>query len=52
MGKHTDTAPITMSGNRLLYIGGPIAAAAGYYFYQAGGDPKAAQKRLEGKQVP
>ncbi|KAM0714788.1 hypothetical protein Q7P37_009252 [Cladosporium fusiforme] len=34
--------------SRALKIGGVAAAAgAGYYFYQAGGDPKAAQKRFE-----
>merc|ERR1712227_164762 len=34
--------------SRALKIGGGIAAVgAGYYFYQAGGDPKAAQKRFE-----
>jgi hypothetical protein len=35
--------------SRALKIGGTVAAVgAGYYFYQAGGDPKAAQKRFEG----
>ncbi|KAM0705880.1 hypothetical protein Q7P35_007240 [Cladosporium inversicolor] len=34
--------------SRALKIGGTVAAVgAGYYFYQAGGDPKAAQKRFE-----
>jgi hypothetical protein len=36
--------------SRALKVGGTVAAVgAGYYFYQAGGDPKAAQKRFEGK---
>ena len=36
--------------SRALKIGGTVAAVgAGYYFYQAGGDPKAAQKRFEGR---
>jgi hypothetical protein len=35
--------------SRAVKIGGTVAAlGAGYYFYQAGGDPKAAQKRFEG----
>lgn len=44
---NTTTSIIAMS--RALKIGGAAAAVgAGYYFYQAGGDPKAAQKRFEG----
>jgi hypothetical protein len=36
--------------SRAFKIGGGLAAVgAGYYFYQAGGDPKAAQKRFEGR---
>jgi len=38
--------------NRALYVAAPIAAGVGYYFYQAGGDPKAAQKRMEGTSTP
>jgi uncharacterized membrane protein YebE (DUF533 family) len=35
--------------NRVIQIGGVAAlAGVGYYMYQAGGDPKAAQKRAEG----
>jgi hypothetical protein len=35
--------------SRAFKIGGGLAAVgAGYYFYQAGGDPKGAQKRFEG----
>lgn len=35
--------------NRVLQVGGVTAlAAVGYYMYQAGGDPKAAEKRFEG----
>lgn len=41
----------TNMSNRALYVAAPIAAGVGYYFYQAGGDPKAAQKRLEGKHL-
>jgi len=34
---------------RALQVGGVTAlAAVGYYMYQAGGDPKAAEKRFEG----
>lgn len=43
---HTTLA--NMSG-RVLRLGGVAAAAGvGYYLYQAGGDPKAAEKRFEG----
>jgi hypothetical protein len=38
-----------MSGNRIVTIGGgALLAGAGYYFYKAGGDPKVAQKKVEG----
>jgi hypothetical protein len=38
----------TMS-RRALTIGGlVVAAGAGYYLYAAGGDPKVAQKNIEG----
>lgn len=37
---------------RALTIGGLIiAGGAGYYLYSAGGDPKLAQKNLEGTPV-
>lgn len=40
--------PATMSG-RILKLGGVVAVGgAGYYLYRAGGDPKAAERRLEG----
>lgn len=29
-------------------LGATVLAGAGYYFYKAGGDPKVAQKKLEG----
>jgi polyhydroxyalkanoate synthesis regulator phasin len=32
--------------------GGALLAGAGYYFYQAGGDPKVAQKKAEGMSHP
>jgi hypothetical protein len=36
--------------NRALQVGGvTVLAGIGYYMYQAGGDPKAAQKRIEGE---
>ena len=31
-----------------LYIGLGLAAGVGYYLYTAGGDPKVAEKQLEG----
>ena len=34
--------------NRAVYVAVPVLAGVGYYMYNAGGDPKAAQKRLEG----
>lgn len=35
--------------SRAFKIGGGLAAVgAGYYFYQAGGDPKVARKTFEG----
>ena len=41
-----------MSG-RALQVGGVAALGiAGYYLYNAGGDPKAAQKRAEGPHTP
>ena len=41
-----------MSG-RALQAGGVLAAAgAAYYLYQAGGNPKAAEKKFEGNQHP
>jgi hypothetical protein len=37
---------------RALTVGGLIVAGgAGYYFYSAGGDPKVAQKDLEGRSL-
>lgn len=39
-----------MSGRRgIVLIGGVAVAAGGYYFYQAGGDPKVAKKEVERK---
>ena len=36
--------------NRVVTFGGAaLLAGAGYYFYQAGGDPKVAQKKAEGQ---
>ena len=38
---------------RALQVGGlAVLGGVGYYFYQAGGDPKAAQKKAEGKTGP
>lgn len=37
-----------MSNRAVQILGVTALAGAGYYFYQAGGDPKAAQKRFEG----
>ena len=34
-------------GNFLLYGGLVAAGGVGYYFYQAGGDPKVAQNKAE-----
>lgn len=36
-----------MSQRGLVIGGGAIAAAAGYYLYSAGGDPKLAEKKAE-----
>ncbi|KAK6432310.1 hypothetical protein LTR95_011523 [Oleoguttula sp. CCFEE 5521] len=36
-----------MSNRAIPAVGVAVAAAAGYYLYQSGGDPKAAEKRLE-----
>lgn len=36
-----------MSQRAFLTIGGVVAAGGAYYLYKAGGDPKAAQKRIE-----
>ena len=36
-----------MAGRRITYIGVPLAAIGGYYFYAAGGDSKVAQKKAE-----
>lgn len=39
-----------MSKSRLpLYLGLAAAGGVGYYFYQAGGDPKVAEKKFEGE---
>jgi hypothetical protein len=39
--------------NRALQVGGlAVLGGVGYYLYAAGGDPKAAQKRAEGKLSP
>lgn len=35
-------------GNTTLILGLALAGGVGYYFYQAGGDPKVAEKKLEG----
>lgn len=40
-----------MAGRAIKWGGGIAAAGAGYYLYSAGGDPKAAQKRFEGKRL-
>jgi len=32
-----------------LILGLAVAGGVGYYFYQAGGDPKVAEKKFEGK---
>ena len=37
-----------MSGRALQVGGVAVLGIAGYYLYNAGGDPKAAQKRAEG----
>lgn len=37
----------TMAGRRIAYVGLPVAAIGGYYFYAAGGDSKVAQKKAE-----
>lgn len=38
---------------RAFTIGGlAVAGGVGYYLYQAGGDPKVAQKQAEGKHHP
>ena len=35
--------------NRVVTVGGlALLGGVGYYFYQAGGDPKVAQKKAEG----
>ncbi|KAK5164912.1 uncharacterized protein LTR77_009576 [Saxophila tyrrhenica] len=36
-----------MSRRAIQVGGGALAAGVGYYFYKAGGDPQAAQKRME-----
>lgn len=36
-----------MSNRALTYGAGLVAVAGGYYLYQAGGSPKAAEKRFE-----
>lgn len=36
-----------MSGRRIAYVGVPVVAIGGYYFYAAGGDTKVAQKKAE-----
>ena len=42
-----------MSGRRLLTAAGAVGAAgAAYYFYNAGGDPKVAQKMAERMNSP
>lgn len=38
-----------MSGRFVKVGGAALVAGAGYYFYQAGGDPKVAQKKAEGQ---
>lgn len=38
-----------MSGRFMKVGGAALVAGAGYYFYQAGGDPKVAQKKAEGQ---
>lgn len=38
----------TMSNRAVTYGGAALLAGVGYYFYQAGGDPKVAQKKAEG----
>lgn len=37
-----------MSRNGLTVAGLAVAGGVGYYLYSAGGDPKVAQKNLEG----
>ena len=46
---HSSNLDVTaMAGRRVLTYGGlTAAAAAGYYLYQAGGDPKVAEKKFE-----
>ena len=39
---------VIMSRRAVPILGAALAAGAGYYLYNAGGDPKAAQKHLEG----
>lgn len=36
-----------MAGRRIAYVGLPVVAIGGYYFYAAGGDSKVAQKKAE-----
>lgn len=40
-----------MSRRGLTVAGLAVAGGAGYYLYSTGGDPKAAQKKLEGKLI-
>lgn len=42
-----DQHQLTMAGRRIAYVGLPVAAIGGYYFYAAGGDSKVAQKKAE-----
>lgn len=38
-----------MSRRNVTILGLAVAGGAGYYLYNAGGDPKVAQKQAEGK---
>lgn len=44
---HFNSQLLAMAGRRIAYVGLPVVAIGGYYFYAAGGDSKVAQKKAE-----
>jgi hypothetical protein len=48
---HFHTKSSIMSRRGLTVAGLALAGGAGYYLYSAGGDPKVAQKKMEGRSI-